>query len=159
MKWMRKLKHWQVFLILLTATFINSFKVEENQVFTSILSLIGGLIYFSWWLAVGRGLFQRLPTGINLNYNFFIVNAFVWLIAYATVMLLSDGQGMTFSGLEAIPGFYVFFAFLHFLMFPVRVLKSIENKKKASIRECIGDFLLLVFFPIGTWFLQPRINK
>lgn len=74
-------------------------------------------------------------------------------------MVVSDGQGMTFSGVEAIPGFYVFFAFLHFLMFPARTLKSIEKDKKADIGECIGDFFLIVFLPIGIWFLQPRINR
>lgn len=83
----------------------------------------------------------------------------MWLTAYAAVMIISDGEGMTFNGLAALPGFYVFYAFLYFMMFPARALKSIEKGKKADISEYIGDFFLIIFLPIGIWFLQPRMNK
>jgi hypothetical protein len=159
MKSILKLKHWQVFIILILGLFIGNFEIEGNPTLTTILLLVGMTIYFSWILLVGHGLYQFLPDKIELNYNLFLINSFIWLTAYIIVMVISDGQGMTFSGVEAIPGFYVFFTFLHFLMFPARTLKSIEKDKKADIGECIGDFFLIVFLPIGIWFLQPRINK
>jgi len=159
MNFILRLKHWQVFLILILGLFINNFTIEDNQTLTTILRLTGAVIYFSWGLLVGHGLYQIASDKLNLNYNLFLINSFVWLTAYMIVIIISDGQGMTFTGVEALPGFYVFFAFLHFLMFPARTLKSIEKDKKADIGECIGDFFLIVFLPIGIWFLQPRINK
>ena len=159
MKFILRLKHWQVFLILIAGLFISNFEIENNKTLTTILFLIGMTTYFSWILFVGHALYQLLPEKIELNYNLFLINSFIWLTSYIFVMVISDGQGMTFSGVEALPGFYVFFAFLYFLMFPARALKSIEKDRKADIGECIGDFFLIVFLPIGIWFLQPRINR
>lgn len=159
MNFVLRLKHWQVFFALIVGLFISNFKIDGNQTLTTILLLTGMTIYFSWMLLVGHGLYQLLPDKIEMNYNLFIINSFVWLTAYVVVMIISDGQGMTFTGLVALPGFYVFYAFLHVIMFPVRTLKSIEKGRRADIGECMGDFFLAVFLPIGIWFLQPRINK
>lgn len=159
MNFILRLKHWQVFIIVMIGLFINNFTVVDNPTLTSILRVTGIVLFFIYILSMGHGLYQLLPDGINLNYNLFLINSFIWLASYVIVVVLSDGHGMTFSGVAALPGFYVFYAFLHFLIFPVRALKSIEKNQKASIEECIGDFLLIVFLPIGIWFLQPRINK
>lgn len=159
MSFILRLKHWQVFLTLVAGLFIGNTTIEENQMLTTILSVAGMMIYFLWMLFVGHGLYQLLPDKIELNYNLFMINSFVWLTAYTTVMVMSDGAGMKFTGLAALPGFYLFYAFLHFLMFPARVLNSLEKQRKATVGECIADFFLIVFLPIGIWFLQPRINK
>ena len=159
MNFILRLKHWQIFLILIVGLLIHNLTIEDNPTLSTILQVSGGMVYFLWILLVGHSLYQLLPNKINLNYNLYIINTFVWLAAYIIVMVISDGQGMTFTGVEALPGFYAFFAFLHFLIFPARILKSIEQDKKADIGECIGDFFLIVFLPIGVWFLQPRINK
>lgn len=154
-----RLKHWQVFIIIILGLSINNFTVVDNPTLTTVLRVIGIAIFFSWGLLVGHGLYNLLPERVDLNYNLFIINSFVWLASYVIVMVISDGEGMTFNGVAALPGFYVFYAFLHFLIFPARALRSIEKGRRADIGECIGDFFLIVFLPIGIWFLQPRINK
>ena len=138
---------------------MNGTDIESNPTLTTILTVTGGVLYFSWSLLVGHGLYQLSPKKVDLNYNLFIFNGFVWITAYVIVMTISDGQGMTFNGLAVLPGFYVCYAILHYLMFPARILKSIEKDGKADIGECIGDFFLILILPIGIWFLQPRINK
>lgn len=158
MNFVLRLKHWQAFTIIILCLFIGHFEIEGNRTLTTILLSIGMTAYFSWIFLMGHGLYQLLPTKIELNYNLFLINSFIWLTAYVIVMIISDGQGMTFNGVAAIPAFYVFYAFLHFLMFPARALRSIESNRKAGIGECIGDMLLIIFLPIGIWFLQPRIN-
>src|SRR5688572_17218522 len=103
MNFILKLKHWQVFLILIVALCISSFKIENNQTLTTILLLTGVIIYFSWMLLIGHALYQFLPGKIELNYNLFIINSFVWLTSYAALIIISDGEGMTFNGLAALP--------------------------------------------------------
>jgi hypothetical protein len=159
MNFILRLKHWQVFIILIVGLFINNFTVIGEPTLTTILRVTGIIMFFGWGLLVGHSLYQLLREKIDLNYNLFLINSFIWLTSYVIVIVLSDGEGMTFNGVAALPGFYVFYAFLHFLIFPVRLLRSIEKNQKASIGECIGDFFLVVFLPIGIWFLQPRINK
>jgi hypothetical protein len=154
-----RLKHWQIFGVIVLGLLVNNFTVADNLTLTIVLRVTGILIYCSWGFLVGHGLYQLVPDRIDLNYNLFLIHTFVWLTAYMVIMVISNGEGMTFTGVAALSGFYVFYAFLHYLMFPVRALKSIEKNRKADIGECIGDFFLVVFLPIGIWFLQPRINR
>jgi len=159
MAFVLKLKHWQVFAIIFAGLLMSNFQIENQKEVSIIISIIGTLLCFIWPLLIGHGLYQLLPERIYFNYNFFIINSFIWLAAYVAIMAISGGQGMTFHGLAALPGFYFFYAFVYYVAFPVRVLKSIENGRKATLQEYIGDFFLVIFLPFGIWFLQPRINK
>lgn len=152
-------KHWQIFLILLIGSFLINFTIEFDLTLTVLLRAVGILIYYSWYLFIGHGLFEYLPKKIELNYNLFVTNFFVWMAAYVAIIIYSDGSGMTFTGLAAIPMFYVLYAIVHVFLFPARVLKSVEIKHKASFSQYIFHVLMMIFWPIGVWFLQPRINK
>lgn len=152
-------RHWQIFLMLMFGLVINNFVVEDNRTLTTILNLAGYLIYFSWPLFVGHGLQEYIPRKVELTDTFFLINGFIAMAAYLVIMILSDGQGMTFSGVEALPIFYVFYAFFYFMSFPGKSLRSIENNREVGVGEYIGDFFLVLFLPIGIWFLQPRVNK
>jgi hypothetical protein len=45
------------------------------------------------------------------------------------------------------------------LWFNAKTFKSVELQREALIGDYIGEFFLLWYFPIGIWFIQPRINK
>ncbi|HYF98103.1 MAG TPA: hypothetical protein VD770_03905, partial [Coxiellaceae bacterium] len=113
---------------------MSNFEIENQKELSIIISIVGTALCFIWPLLIGHGLYQLLPERIHFNYNFFIINSFIWLAAYVAAMAISDGQGMTFHGVAALPGFYVFYAFVYYLAFPVRVLNSIENAKKATLQ-------------------------
>jgi len=159
MRFLLTAKHWQVFFILIFGLFLNNFSIEGNPTLTTTLNIVGYLTYFLWPMLVGHGLQEYLPRKVTLSETFFLINGFICLTAILGILIISDGQGMSFSGIEALPMFYVFYAFLYYLSFPGRTLKSIENKRLANFGEYIGDFFLVVFLPVGIWFLQPRINK
>jgi peptidoglycan/LPS O-acetylase OafA/YrhL len=159
MTFILKLRHWQVFPIILLGAILYGFTFIGHETLTTISTVAGGVILFSWTLLTGHALYQILPERIKLNYNLFLLNSFISLTAFLTIRIVYEGQDFSFDGFAALPGFYFVFACLHFLIFPVRALRSIEKGTKASVSECIGDFLLIVFLPIGIWFLQPRINK
>ncbi|MTI29322.1 hypothetical protein [Xanthovirga aplysinae] len=154
-----KAKHWQIFILLILGLFISNFKIENDPLLTQVLKIIGMTTYFAYPLIIGHLLQDYLPRKVELRHTLFIINSFIWLTTYIVIMIISDGQGMTFTGLAAIPMFYTFYAFLNFLAFPAKTIKSIELKKNTGIGDYIGDFFLIVFLPIGIWFLQPRINK
>lgn len=156
---MLSLKHWQVFLILIIGISVNNFNIINNQELTLALTIIGFCLYSSWIVFAGFGLYQLLPSKIKFNYNLYIINTIVFFVFYIFVLVISNGQGMSFSGPLGIIGIYIFYALLQISMFPVQVLNTIESGKKAKLGDCIGDFFLVVFLPIGIWFLQPRINK
>lgn len=43
--------------------------------------------------------------------------------------------------------------------FITRNLVAAETGKVVSFRDYVGPLLLLWFFPVGIWFIQPRINR
>ncbi|WP_207432578.1 hypothetical protein [Sabulibacter ruber] len=154
-----KAKNWQIFILLLIGMALSNFTIENNPATTMVLNLIGFLIYFIYPFVIGNFLQDFLPKKVEVNNTFFQINFFTWIGGYVTLMILSDGQGMTLTGLAALPFFYVFFAFLYYQAFPVKVLKSVETRKEASLGDYFSDFILILFLSIGIWVLQPRINK
>ena len=152
-------KHWQIFILIAIGLIIGSLDIGNEPTLTAVLTIIGVLSYALYPLIIGHSLQEYLPKKVELNYNLFIINVFLWITVYSIVIIISDGQGMTFTGLLALPMFYVFYAILHSFAFPAKTLKSVELGKEASFGEYVGDFFLILFLPIGIWFLQPRINK
>ena len=45
------------------------------------------------------------------------------------------------------------------LVFTANRLTTLERKQQVSFFDYSGPFFLLWFFPIGIWFIQPRVNK
>lgn len=159
MKRILQAKHWQIFLLLTVGLIIGNINIDNNPTLNVILKLTGLMTYMFYPFAVGIELQAHLPKEIKLNSNLFLFNSFIWFLFYAATMILTDGEGYTFTGIKALPFFYALYAFVHFLSFPVKTLKSIEMYKKAKYGNYLGDFLLMIFLPIGIWFLQPRINN
>jgi len=154
-----KAKHYQLFLIPIIGLFIGNTTITGEPIYSALFSIVGFWIFMTYPFLVGYSIQKHLPNNISLNNNLFQINFLIIIGAYSIVMILSDGQGMSFSGLEAIPFFYVFYAFLHSLSFPAQSIKTIELGRKAKLGDYLGDFFLIVFLPIGIWFLQPRISR
>lgn len=159
MNWILAMKRGQVFPIILIGGFCSILTIEEYPQLTMWVKILGTILYALWPLLVANELQQLLPKKIQLNFNLFLVNAFVWLAFLFGSIIIIDGPGITFTGLSAVPVLYVIFAYLYFLAFPAKILNSIEKQRTASLAEYIGDFFLVLFLPLGIWFLQPRINK
>ncbi|MXV14323.1 hypothetical protein [Hufsiella ginkgonis] len=159
MKFILKLKHWQAFIFIMIGVILSNFTVENNSSVTTVIRIVGIVLYFLWPFLVGNGLYHYLPERIELNYNLFVINSGLWLTIYLAAMIISDGQGITFTGVYVLLMFYVIYAVLNYLAFPAQLLKSLEVGKKARLSDYIGDFFLVAFLPIGIWFLQSRVNK
>ena len=154
-----QLKHWQNFLILFLSLFISNTTIENSPLWNDILGNIGVVLLFSILLTYGHGLYSYLPPKIDLNYNFFIINGFLVITTLIAVGILTESNKVSFTGIYALPGFYLFYAFLHTIAFPAKVLKSIELNREANLEEYIGLFFMIIFWPFCVWFFQPRVNK
>jgi len=90
MEFILRLKHWQVFLILLTGAITSNFTWENNELFNLVLNSFGLIIYFFWYFAVGLELTEHLPKRVELPRTLFIVNAFVLIISVLLLESLFD---------------------------------------------------------------------
>lgn len=51
------------------------------------------------------------------------------------------------------------FCLFHTFYFIAKTIRAAELQRNVTFSDFTGDFFLVWFFPIGVWFLQPRINK
>lgn len=51
------------------------------------------------------------------------------------------------------------FCHIYVIYFAAKTIKTAENKTATKFEDFVAEFFLIVFFPIGIWILQPRINR
>jgi hypothetical protein len=51
------------------------------------------------------------------------------------------------------------FCIFYCLYFNAKALKAVEWRRPVTFGDYAGEFFLLWFFPLGIWFIQPRINQ
>jgi len=154
-----KLKHWQIFLIFCLGSLTSNFTLENEEFVTAVINAFGLIIYFFWYFSVGLELTEYLPPRIELPKTLFIINAFLLLLSFSVILILFDGS-FTGTGLLSFLWIgYLTFAMFQFMLFPSKTLKTIEPGQEATFGQYVGYFFLMIFWPIGIWFIQPKINK
>lgn len=181
MKWILKLRPWQLFLLVLLPPVVLQIvaaavliATQEPSLWLLPLFLVASSGIFVWIFAMGINLHKRLPVGISMS-----VSTFKLAIAFPLVYFVL--LGITFA---AVPGiipqggkpavdvgvfvgsFAVIFlmhiasmvCMVYILYFAAKALKTVEWQKPVTFSDFAGEFFLIWFFPLGIWFLQPRIN-
>jgi hypothetical protein len=159
MNFILQLKHWQVFLILLVASFTSNFTWVDEDKFNLVINSIGGIIYFLWYFIVGLELTERLPPRVELSKTIFIINAFVLLVSFAVINVVYNGFFTSNGLLGSIWVLYLMYAIIQFLFYPSKALKSVEQGTEATLGEYIKYFFLILFWPFGIWWIQPKLNN
>lgn len=135
------------------------------------LSMLALSLFLGWLWALGTRLAARRPVaeaagglrwfraGLRLAFGYMLV-----FLALMTLMLI----GATRQQLYFTPVWLLLLLPLHLLSiaslfyaqyFVARTLKAVELRRPAELSEYIGDFFLLWFFPVGLWFIQPRVRR
>lgn len=154
-----KLKHWQVFLILLIGSIATNTKWGNHEVFNLGLNSFGLIIYFLWYFAVGLELAELLPPRVELPRTLFIINALVLIISMLLIISVYGGNFSSNGFLGFLWIAYTMYAMFQFMLFPSKALKSVEKGSEATIGQHFGYFLLTIFWPIGIWWIQPKLNR
>lgn len=176
MKFFLHLKRWPFVIffivILFGIPFINVVSKDNISASTIMLICYTGIIaliyfvIFGWFYSVGVNLYKKLPpnTGINLKRfkkYFFITLICCLLVGVIFIKYFTNlTSGNTdFSTLPFIIllAFVSMFCFTYCIYFIAKSLKIVELQKHTS--DNLEEFILLCIFPIGLWFIQPRINS
>jgi hypothetical protein len=162
-----KAKHWQLFLILLGIMFsaqapiFNSVSSQSSPNVMAFLlpTLTFALLYFGWLCSVALACSKALPSELYSSPK----PMFAGLI-YALLYLIFSSQFFA-SPNEQPPG-YIFpmhlaamVAIFYSLGFTAKQLVKLERQQKVSFFSYSGPFFLFWFFPIGVWFIQPKVNQ
>ena len=147
-------------------TWVKSFKVTKY----SPIVILFIFVLFGWFYAMGINLNKKIPDTVKMNLKKFklfmflpIVYMFIFYIFVHFVLLRSVS-----NGIHPNPIIYIIIIPLHLfsmfclfycIYFNAKSIKSVELQRPVTFSDYIIDFFLLWFFPIGVWFIQPKINK
>jgi glucan phosphoethanolaminetransferase (alkaline phosphatase superfamily) len=179
MSFLLRAKHWQVFVLtngiplLLAFGFIPAVLLGSPSTVTTLAGLavvIGVCSQLCWYYAVGDYLYKRLPDTVRMPIGLFricTVYPAVYILAVMAAFVLwiqhifsGPVSALPFVILLIIPFHLLAMACLFFqVYFIAKTLKAVENQKDVTVSDYIGEFVLVWFFFVGIWLLQPRINK
>jgi glucose-6-phosphate-specific signal transduction histidine kinase len=156
-------KHWQVFLFLLAPHFASWYVTDETT--DAVLSLLSIFFLIAWLALQGVALDNSFTIPAGYNTEKFLINSAVVLIACGYSAIVEDPQfyvsisSWHASGIKFWPFLYVVYAYLHVHWFPASLAIATETGHQPNARQGLIRFLLYFFWPIGVWFVQPRLNK
>lgn len=175
-----KAKHWQIFLIIIgipiLIEILDSLTVlsGSGEAFTfravlRFLLIIPFITFYFWLYSVGYLLNKRIRDHLNTNTGYFALS--VWTSAFSLFFLSifvffiwDDWEELMIENnfTYVIFGIVVFLALATLLLaisYVAKTLVRAERNAHVNSSDFYGEFVMILFFPIGIWLLQPRINE
>lgn len=167
-----------VFGMIVAISFINNNPERPEDViwifyFFPVLFALCGFIQFAWFWKVLTQLSKLVPRHAmrfpsrRIKLFFFIPVIYFCLLPFFIVFAIQVSSRENLDGIiqVAILGIFIFtlhffsiFCILHTIFFAAKTIRSAELKRNARFSDFVGDFFLIWIFPVGIWFIQPRIN-
>jgi len=152
-------KAWQIFSLLLVTPMISVAAEIAGSMYVSMaIMLVYAVAAFAWIWSLGTFLCALAPLELRLHLRFFYF-AMVYPYGYASLV------GWSFASSNDLPNAIVvplhllaMFCILYLLYFVAKGMAINELKRPVSFSDYAANFLLLWFYPIGVWVIQPKIN-
>ena len=172
------LKHWQLFLLLFgIPLFLDclaipiSIMARDPFIMIPVLIIISVVCFasfFAWLWAMGVNLHAKLPPDVPMNLGrfkiFLLVPIFFCCVCYIPVLWIGamdselDVQDPMVLIVFVLLSFFAMYCIFYCLYFVAKALKAVELQRPVTFRDFAGEFLLLWFYIIGIWVIQPKMN-
>ncbi|MEI7735417.1 MAG: hypothetical protein WCI49_08115, partial [Ferruginibacter sp.] len=131
-------------------------------------------LLFMWFWSIGISLQKMIPEKATMKIKLFKVFLCVPIFYLLLIgMLFSYTINGEFAfgkvsnlGVIAVLFFAIvllhlfsMFCIFYCIYFVAKTIKTAELQKTVEFSDLIFEFLMIWFFPIGIWIIQPRINK
>lgn len=183
MKWFIKARHWQVFLVvfilpltLLMSGFVLTKYYYDPGILFSVfpLSIVfaQATLYLWMWIVVSRlsskipqkkmlklgtfRLFIVIPiivTGLTLV--FFLYCATLFNLGSFSIAAILYGSLIVIIPMQLL----IIISLFYCCLFVAKTIVMVEKGRDVLFEDYFYEFVMVILFPIGIWFLQPRINK
>jgi hypothetical protein len=153
-------KHWQIFLAFIILSLGHAISSIVSNILPVIFYTAYVASYIGWMLLLGRFLKEISPAPVR-NYQFIVACGFCIVVLAASFRIYYFKHEMkAFDHTSALLVSALVLACLVAVAgFVARNLRAAEAGHQVGINSSINDILALLFWPIGIWFVQPRINS
>ena len=176
MKLFLLMKSWQVFGLVVVLPFVfqsivmtkimSSNLIDPKEIFDILLYMMLGFmaIFMTWFWSLGTGLNNLIKPEIRPSSKFFrfgIIYSALYMILFMFFMsrLIDQEKMGSMMGFVFPLHLFAMFCMFYGLYFIAKNLVMAEKNEVVKFDDFSGPFFLIWFFPIGIWFVQPRINK
>jgi bacteriorhodopsin len=143
-----KLPAWIIFIILMLP-------IPIAGAGNGVGIMIYAVVYVGWLLLMGLSIRKFNPPKIRFSISFFIFRLiFSAIYIIAAGFAFEDRPPNWIIPIHLIAFIFIFTS----LAANAKLIVNAETQKENSFIESLGTFLLLWFYPIGVWFVQPRLN-
>ena len=161
MKLFVKIKHWQLFLVLIL---LGNFFLRGNT--DRLTFLIWGTIFlaiYSAWLYSISVIGQKKLTAFNLHKNTNWLQASCFL-APPLWLVITGSPYINITWYRIMMGFIavcVLACWIYSIYFTAKTIITLEKQRVPKFQEYILIILglVIIFWLIGLWFIQPKVNK
>jgi hypothetical protein len=162
-----KAKHWHLFIVL-----VGSMVLAQGLMFSSAVShdpvgalslvlptFLVSILFFGWLWSVASACSKVLSPELASSPKPMQAG-----LIYVLIYLFFSGPFFVGSG-KPPPGYIIVMhlvamaAIFYALGFTAKQLTKLERGQNVSFFSYSGPFFLFWFFPIGVWFVQPKINQ
>lgn len=162
-----KAKHWQLFIVLVGSMFLAQFIMfntamagdSVNTVLLTLPALLIGTLFFGWLWAISSACSKALPAELASSPRPMQVGLVYALIYFIFSSLFFFGPGNQPPAYVVVMHFLAMAAILYAMGFTAKQLTKLDQGKDISFYSYSGPFFLFWFFPIGIWFIQPKVNQ
>ncbi len=153
-------------------------QLEYFYLNNSLLAFIFFIFSFSAWLwSIGITLLQKKHAGFSTFYLSIFKLSLISPLASIFIFLIlnsidwhNSGAYMSWACYDYRPKPVVIFSdyflpsafllsFLYNIFQTVKIINFVELQRPVSFKDMITDLLCFVFFPMGLWLLQQKVNE
>lgn len=166
-------KHWQLFLLLACTWLFGPLIAVVTQISVSLkpgavtADLIGGgvwvlgvVCFMGWLWAMGmfcNSLNSPPVRGRTAFFRFAFIYPLLYMVAFVAVFF---DLGISISPWIIVPlHLFAMFCIFYDLYFVSKNLTMAERGRAVTFYDYAAPFFLIWFFPVGIWFVQPRVNQ
>ncbi len=170
-------RHWQLFVLML-APMLLAFWVrpmlagatEQNfeqlsDAFTTMMlvSMPGYLLMYAWIWVLARVCNASLPPALRrgdrlLNLGMSVAIVYMAIAAWAFPKVLMTAEGTPFMAPVMIAHMLATVLLFYSVIFAARSVASLGRDRMAGFGRSFLFFLGILYFFVGIWFIQPRLN-
>lgn len=163
MKLLLKLKPWQMFTLLLLP-----FLFSGNSLLGKLFQIIWVIVYFGWIYTIG----SISSTKVHIKHTkgkFYFKMSFIFIFVYFLILTFFFDGGYNINqnnfrhaenllGIIIFLHFYLIWSCFYLFYFAAKMLKTIILDQVPDFAQISDIFFAFWFFPIGVWYIQPKLK-
>jgi hypothetical protein len=150
----------------------------KNFTYLPMLMTVFIIIFCLWIWSIAMGFQNKLLEQVKMKvkrfkwcfiFNLIYLPSYLIMFGFfmhelmssnSNILIETNGQTIYYITMSVLPlQLFDIFCIVYMLYFTSKTLKSIILQKDVTFSEYVEEFMLLMFYPIGIWILQPKINQ